>query len=67
MKKRPIFKKPTKAELQLASDMRSIIKRLNARMGSLKKRGCEELHSGCFDCQTRILIGLLNHWIDLLN
>mgnify|MGYP001564857317 CR=1 FL=1 len=61
-----VFRKPTKADLQLAQDMWSIVKRLNARMGTLKKRGCPELHAGCFDCQTRWLIGMLNNWIDIL-
>ena len=56
---------PTKADLQLAKDMESIIKRLNhkERMG---KDMCEQLHGDCYDCKTRIMIAYLNMWIETL-
>ena len=60
------MKKPTPADQQLASDMLSIIKRLNRRMGGRKTKGCDELHGDCFDCKTRILIAYLNSWISIL-
>ena len=55
-----LTRKPSSSNLQLASDMLSIIKRLNRRMGGRKNKGCDELDGNCFDCQTRILIAYLN-------
>lgn len=54
----------TKADKQLAKDMKSVRTRLHRRMGV---KMCEEMHADCLDCKTRfMLIGMLNSWIDLL-
>jgi hypothetical protein len=55
--------KPTKADLKFANQLNEVIKGFHRRVG---KEMCPELHSDCFDCQTRWTIGVLNHWIDLL-
>ena len=32
----------------------------------INKTPCDELHAGCFDCQTQWMVGMINYWIDLL-
>lgn len=30
------------------------------------RKMCKELYWDCFDCQSRIMIGVINSWIDVL-
>lgn len=53
----------TRSDKQLASMMKSVRRRLHRR---LSREMCSELHMNCIDCKARVLIGLLNSWIDHL-
>lgn len=55
--------KPTKADIRFLKLLKEVKTGLHRRMGT---RMCLELHWDCSDCKTRILISLLNSWIDLL-
>ena len=55
--------KKSKADKQLLEEMKVMKHKLHRRLGV---KMCGELHYDCFDCKTRILISLLNSWIDLL-
>jgi len=54
------MKKSDKLFIELLKRVRNS---LNRRRGT---KMCKELHGGCFDCKTRILIAYINEWIDLL-
>lgn len=53
----------TKSDEKFAKEIESVIKGFNRRLG---KKMCDELNAGCFDCQTRIAIAILNSWVDIL-
>jgi len=55
--------KMTKADEKFVELLKEVKKGFHRRVG---KDLCKELHADCFDCRTRILIGELNHWIDLI-
>lgn len=43
--------------------LEQVRKEFNRRLG---KKMCSELYAGCFDCDTRICIAMINQWIDTL-
>ena len=43
--------------------LKTVKRELHKRMG---KKVCKELDIDCFDCKTRILIGCINSWINIL-
>lgn len=43
--------------------LRTVRRELHRRMGTLM---CDELHTACVDCKTRLLVGLINEWDGLL-
>jgi len=53
----------TKADQEFAKKLKEVIKGFNRIIG---KEMCKELDADCLACQTRQVIGVLNHWIDLL-
>lgn len=55
--------KSSKSDLQFAKELEAVIQKLRKRVGRFK---CQEMDLNCFDCKTRVLIGLINSLIDVL-